>query len=86
VDSLEIVRTCNEWEVNNLKVEDWAKKLKELEIIGLAYILKSQAESNANKICKIITERCNDIEIQRIFEHKQKEFLGILLQNETRTG
>jgi hypothetical protein len=23
---LEIVRTCLEWQINNLKVEDWAKK------------------------------------------------------------
>jgi hypothetical protein len=39
IDSLEIVRTCYEWQINNLKVEDWAKKLKkDLDKIGLAYI------------------------------------------------
>jgi predicted transcriptional regulator len=73
MESLEIVRTCYEWEVNNLNVEGWAKKSKEkLEIIGLAYILKIQAESNANKICKIIRERCNDIERQNIFSNISK--------------
>jgi hypothetical protein len=49
-----------------------------LEKIGLAYIGQSRAESNAIKICKIIRERCNDIE-GMYFEHKQKDFLGILL-------
>jgi hypothetical protein len=30
---------CYEWQLNNLKVEDWAKKLKEeLEKVGLQYI------------------------------------------------
>jgi hypothetical protein len=38
--SLEMVRTCYEWQINNLKVESWAMKLKEkLEKIGLVYIL-----------------------------------------------
>jgi hypothetical protein len=26
---LEIIRTCYEWQINNLKVNGWAKKLKE---------------------------------------------------------
>jgi hypothetical protein len=77
VDSQEIVITCYKWQINNLKVESWAKKLKEeLEKIGLVYIWQSRAESNAIKICKIIRERCTD---RMYFEHKQKDFLGILL-------
>jgi hypothetical protein len=37
MNSLEIVRACYEWQINNLKVYGWAKKLKEkLEKIGLA--------------------------------------------------
>jgi hypothetical protein len=37
MDSLEIVRTCYEWQINNLQVEGSAKKLKEkLDKIGLA--------------------------------------------------
>lgn len=54
---------CYEWQINNLKVESGAKKLKEeLERIELAYIWQSRAESNAVEICKIIRERCNDVE------------------------
>jgi hypothetical protein len=38
-DSREIVRTCYVWQLNNLKVESWTKKLKEeLEEIRLTYI------------------------------------------------
>jgi hypothetical protein len=29
MDSLEIVRKCYEWKINNLMVQGWAKKLKE---------------------------------------------------------
>jgi hypothetical protein len=87
MDSLETVRTCCEWQISNLNVEGRAKKLKEeLEKIGLAQIWQSQVESNANKICKIITESFNDIERQCIFDHKRKNVLGILLRNETRVG
>jgi hypothetical protein len=36
---------CYEWQINNLRVEGWAKKLKEeLEIIGSAHIWKSQTD------------------------------------------
>jgi hypothetical protein len=64
MDSLQIVRTCYEWQINNLNAEGWARKLKqELEKMGLAYtIWQNQAESNANKICKVIRERCDVIE------------------------
>jgi hypothetical protein len=42
---------------NNLKVDGWAKKLKEeLEKIYLAYIWQRESEINVN-ICKIIRER-----------------------------
>jgi hypothetical protein len=59
--SLEVVRPCYEWQINNLRVESWEMKLKEeLEKIGLTYIWQSQAEINANKIFKIDTKRCND--------------------------
>jgi hypothetical protein len=44
-----------------------------LKITGLAYILKSQAESNANKICKIIRERRNDIEGLNVFSNISKK-------------
>jgi hypothetical protein len=48
-------------------VDGWAKNLKEeLKKIGLAYIWQSQSEINVN-ICKIIGERCNDIEERNIF-------------------
>jgi hypothetical protein len=34
---------CYEWQMNNLKVDGWAKKLKEeLERTGLAYIWQNQ--------------------------------------------
>jgi hypothetical protein len=57
MDSLEIVRACYEWQINNLKVDGWAKKLKEeLEKIGLAYIWQSHSEINIH-ICKIIREK-----------------------------
>jgi hypothetical protein len=29
VDSLETVRACYEWQIKNLKVDGWAKKLEE---------------------------------------------------------
>jgi hypothetical protein len=61
MDSLEIVRSCYEWQINNPQVDGHAKKLKEeLGKIGLAYMWQSQYKINVN-ICKIITERCNDI-------------------------
>jgi hypothetical protein len=53
--------------MNNLKVDGWAKKLKEeLEKMGLAYIWLNQTEINVT-ICKIIGERCNDIQRQNMF-------------------
>jgi hypothetical protein len=65
-----VVRTCYEWQINELKVDGWEKKLKEeLKKIGIAYIWQSQSEINVNKICKIIRERCNDIERQNIFSN-----------------
>jgi hypothetical protein len=65
--SREIVRACYEWQVNNLKVDGWAKKLnQELRKIGLAFIWQSQSEINVN-IYNEIRERCNDIERQNIF-------------------
>jgi hypothetical protein len=67
MDSLKIVRACYEWQINNLKVDGWAKKLKEeLEKTGLACIWQGQSEINVN-ICNIIRERCNDVERQNIF-------------------
>jgi hypothetical protein len=70
MDSLEIVRTFHEWQINNLNVEGWAKKLEEeLEKIALPYIWQSQAENNVNKICKIIRERFHDIERQNLFSN-----------------
>jgi hypothetical protein len=48
--------------MNNLKVDGWAKNLKEeLEKLGLAYIWQKQTEINLT-ICKTIRERCNDIQ------------------------
>jgi hypothetical protein len=40
-----------------------------LKTVDLAYIWNSQEEGNANMICRIIREMCNDIERQRIFEY-----------------
>jgi hypothetical protein len=82
MDSLEIVRACYEWQINNLNVDGWAKKLKkELEEISLAYIRQSQSEINVN-ICNIIRERCNDIEKQNIFSdvNVNISFIRILLR------
>jgi hypothetical protein len=45
MDSLESVKMCYEWQMNNLK-GGWAKKLKELEKIGLAYIWQNQTVIN----------------------------------------
>jgi hypothetical protein len=50
LNSLEIVRTCYEWQINILNVEGWAKKLKgEWKELGLAYIWQKTSEINANK-------------------------------------
>jgi 1,2-phenylacetyl-CoA epoxidase catalytic subunit len=39
MDSSELVKICYEWQMNNLKVDGWAKKLKEeLDKMGLTYI------------------------------------------------
>jgi hypothetical protein len=39
MDSSEFVKICYEWQMNNLKADGLAKKLKEeLEKMGLAYI------------------------------------------------
>jgi hypothetical protein len=70
MDSVETVGTSYEWQINDLKVEGWIKKLKEeLLKISLAYIWQSQAEIHGNKICKIIREMCNDIERQKAFSY-----------------
>jgi predicted transcriptional regulator len=70
MDSLQIVRTCYELQINNLNAEGWARKLKhELEKLGLVYIWQSEAESNANKICKVIRERCDDTEKLNVFSN-----------------
>jgi hypothetical protein len=36
-----------------------------VETLGLAYIWLSQTDINANKACKIIKNRCNDIRVER---------------------
>jgi hypothetical protein len=61
MDSSEFVKMCYDWQMKNLKVDGWTKKLKEeLEKMGLAYIWQNQTEINVT-ICKIVRERCNDI-------------------------
>jgi hypothetical protein len=56
-------KKCCDWQVNSLKVESWANKLKgEVELFGLAYIYQSQTDINANKACKVIKDRCNETE------------------------
>jgi hypothetical protein len=66
MDSEETARVCYEWQLNNLKVDGWARKLKEeLGKMGLTYIWQSQLGINVN-ICNKIKERCNDIERQNI--------------------
>jgi hypothetical protein len=43
MDSLEIIKMCYEWQINNLKVQGWAQKLREdREKTGLEYIWQSQ--------------------------------------------
>jgi hypothetical protein len=67
MDSLELIKLCYKWQMKILKVDSWAKKLKEeFEKIGLAYIWQNQTEINVN-MCKIVRERCNDIEKQNMF-------------------
>jgi hypothetical protein len=67
MDSLELIKLCYEWQMKNLKVDSWAKKLKdELEKMGLAYISQNQTEINVN-ICNIIRESWNDIQKQNMF-------------------
>jgi hypothetical protein len=67
LDSEETARICYEWQLNNLKVDGWARKLKEeCGKIGLEYIWQSQLGTNVN-ICNKIRERCNDVERQNIF-------------------
>jgi hypothetical protein len=67
MDSLELIKLCYEWQMKNLKVDRWAKKLKEeLEKIGLAYIWQNQMEINVN-IRKTVRERCNDTQKQNMF-------------------
>jgi hypothetical protein len=67
MDSSELVKMCYEWQMKNLKVDGWAKKLKvELEKMGLAYIWQNQIKINVT-ICKTIRERCNDIQKQNMF-------------------
>jgi 1,2-phenylacetyl-CoA epoxidase catalytic subunit len=56
MDSSELVKMCYEWQLNSLKADDWAKKLKdELGKMGLAYIWQNQTEINVTT-CKIIIE------------------------------
>jgi hypothetical protein len=67
MDSSELVKMCYEWQMNNLQVDGWAKKLEEeLEKMGLAYIWQNQTEINVTT-CKTIRERCNDIQRQNMF-------------------
>jgi hypothetical protein len=67
MDSSELVKMCYEWQMNNLKVDGWAKKLKEeLERMGLTYIWQNQTEINVT-VCKIIRERGNDIQRQNTY-------------------
>jgi hypothetical protein len=75
MDPLQIARTCYEWQINNLNAEVWARKLKQqLEKIGLAYIWQNQAESNANKIYKVIRERCDNIKRLNVFSNISEKF------------
>jgi hypothetical protein len=37
--------------------------------MGLSYIWHSHAQSNVNKVCKIIRERCKDVERQNLFSN-----------------
>jgi hypothetical protein len=55
-------REYYEWQINNLKLESWVKKLKvELDELGLTYIWQTQQENNIIRTCTIIKGRCNDI-------------------------
>jgi hypothetical protein len=55
-----------EWQMNNLKVDGWPNKLKELKQMRLAYVWQNRTEINVT-ICKTIRERCNDIQRQNMF-------------------
>jgi hypothetical protein len=81
MESSELIKLCYEWQIKNLRVDSWMKKLKEeLESIGLAYIWQNQLEINGN-VCKIVKERCNDIEKQNMFaELNDKSSLSLYRQ------
>jgi 3-deoxy-D-manno-octulosonate 8-phosphate phosphatase KdsC-like HAD superfamily phosphatase len=59
-----------DWKINNLTMETRAHKLKgEGELLGMVYIWQTKTKISTNKLCKIIKERCNDIEIWNIFSN-----------------
>jgi alpha-glucosidase (family GH31 glycosyl hydrolase) len=52
-----------------MRFKSWVKKMKEaLERIGLAYIWHDQQERNISRLNTVITETCNGIERQNIFD------------------
>jgi hypothetical protein len=80
MDSSETVKMCYEWQMNNLKVDGWANKLKEeLEKMGLACIWQNQTEINVT-ICKTIRERCNNIQRQNMLAIHAKNSLTFYSQ------
>jgi hypothetical protein len=61
----------------------WARTLKEE---FPPYVWRSQAEINANKICKIIRKRCNDIERQNVFSNRSEKIPLVLYGWEVKHG
>jgi hypothetical protein len=60
------VRQCYEWQKGNMRMERWAKKMKEeVGSIGLAYIWYSQQEWDTSRLTRRV--RCNDMERQNLF-------------------
>jgi hypothetical protein len=82
MDKEELVRVCYEWQVNNFQFDSWASKLNEqLSKIGLGYIWHDLSVNTVSGICKIIKERCNDIERQNLFA-KIKEKSSLIFYSE----
>jgi hypothetical protein len=58
LDGVDRVRNFYEWQIDNLNMETWRKKLEdETENLGVSYIWHSQSENCINCVCKTIKEK-----------------------------
>jgi hypothetical protein len=55
MDTSDLIREYYKWQINNLKAEGWARKLKaKLYKLGLTYIWQGQQENNITRIRSIL--------------------------------